>query len=305
MSVSDKIDGNSSRISGTIPVLTKESPWTRSGHLKLAHRLTFKCFGVCFNLFANQAELMQDASAYLPLECEPCSSPSATPSYSLVRCTDSQETSYQLYRNGRWLFARGDRRDLLELFGSTISLDVAEASPLRTFVHAGCVAWGKAAVLIPGRSFSGKTTLVAELVRAGANYYSDEFAVTDRPGMVYPYARPLQVREGGSRRQTQRPVEEFGGTAGIQPLPVGIVIVSSYAPGARWRPRQLSPGIGLLEILDNTVSARRSPAIVLATLKQVVSEALVVRGVRGEASQVVEWITENFGYPKTYFESSK
>jgi hypothetical protein len=157
-------------------------------------------------------------------------------------------------------------------------------------------------VLIPGRSFSGKTTLVAELVRAGANYYSDEFAVIDRPGMVYPYARPLQVREGGSRRQTQRPVEEFGGTAGIQPLPVGIVIVSSYAPGARWRPRQLSPGIGLLEILDNTVSARRSPAIVLATLKQVVSEALVVRGVRGEASQVVEWITENF---ETYFAPSK
>jgi hypothetical protein len=177
MSVADKIDGNSSRIYGTIPVLTKECPWTRSGHLKLAHRLTFKCFGVCFNLFANQAELMRDASAYLLLECEPCSSSSATPRYSLVRRTDSQETSYQLYRNERRLFAGGDRRDLLERFGSTISLDVAEASPLRTFVHAGIVAWGKAAVLIPGRSFSGKTTLVAELARAGATYYSDEFAV--------------------------------------------------------------------------------------------------------------------------------
>lgn len=110
------------------------------------------------------------------MECEPCSSPSATPRYSFVRRTDSQETSYQLYRNGRRLFAGGGRRDLLERFGSTISLDVAEASPLRTFVHAGIVAWGKAAVLIPGRSFSGKTTLVTELVRAGATYCSDGFS---------------------------------------------------------------------------------------------------------------------------------
>lgn len=305
MSVSNKLDGNSSQIFGTIPVLTKECAWTSSGHLELVHRLTFTCFGVCFNLFANQAELMQNALAYLPLECEPCSSPLTTPRYSLLRSTDSRETSYQLCRNGRRLFAGGDRRDLLECFGSTVSLDVAEASPLRTFVHAGIVAWGKAAVLIPGRSFSGKTTLVAELVRAGATYYSDEFAVIDRLGMVYPYARPLQVRETGSGRQTQHPVEEFGGIAGIQPLPVGLVIVSRYAPGARWRPRQLSPGIGLLEILDNTVSARRSPAVVLGTLKQTVSDALVVKGVRGEASQVVEWINAKFGSPKTHFESSK
>jgi hypothetical protein len=248
---------------------------------------------------------MQDALAYLPLECEPCSSPSATPRYSLVRRTDSRETSYHLYRNGRRLFACRDRRDLLDRFGSTISLDVAEASPLRTFVHAGIVGWGKAGVLIPGRSFSGKTTLVAELVRAGATYYSDEFAVIDRLGMVHPYARPLQVRQGDSDRQTQHPVEEFGGVAGIQPLPVELVIVSRYAPEARWRPRQLSPGLGLLEILDNTVSARRSPAVVLGTLKRVVSEALVVRGVRGEASQVVEWITGNLGPSRNHCDSPK
>jgi hypothetical protein len=305
MFVSNKIGGNSSRIVGTIPDLTKECAWTRSGHSKLVHRLTFTCFGVYFSLSANQAELMQDALAYLPLECEPCSSRSTTPRYSILRRTDSQETSYQLYRNGRRIFAGGDRRDLLERFGSTISIDVAEVSPLRTFVHAGIVAWGKAAVLIPGRSFSGKTTLVAELVRAGATYYSDEFAVIDRLGMVYPYARPLQVRESDSGRQTQHPVEEFGGIAGIQPLPIELVIVTRYAPGARWRPRELSPGLGLLEILDNSVSARRSPAVVLGTLKQVVSDALVVRGVRGEASQVVEWITANFGSPKTHFESSE
>ena len=42
------------------------------------------------------------------------------------------------------------------------------------------VTWGRGrAIVIPGRTFSGKSTLVAELVRAGATYYSDEYAVED------------------------------------------------------------------------------------------------------------------------------
>lgn len=164
---------------------------------------------------------------------------------------------------------------------------------------------GKTAVLIPGRSLWGKTTLVAELVRAGATYYSDKFAGIGRQGSVYPYARPLQIRENGSRRQTQRPVEEFGGIPGSRPLPVGLVIVTRYRPGAQWSPRQLSPGIGLLKILDNTISARKSPAVALSTLKQVVSDAVIVRGVRGEASQVVDWIAAHFGSPRAHCESAE
>jgi hypothetical protein len=198
-----------------------------------------------------------------------------------------------------------DRRDLLERFGSVVSLHVAETSPHRTFVHAGVVGWGKAAILIPGRSRFGKTTLVAALVRAGAAYYSDEFAVVNRHGKVYPYPRDLQVRENGSSRQTPRNVEELGGINGTRPLPVGLVIVSRHQAGALWSPRELSPGIGLLHILDNTVSARTSPATVLSSLKHVVSDARIVRGVRGEASAVVDWIAAHFGSPQTAGASAK
>jgi hypothetical protein len=34
-------------------------------------------------------------------------------------------------------------------------------------------------------SYSGKTTLVSELIRAGATYYSDEYAVIDERGRVH------------------------------------------------------------------------------------------------------------------------
>jgi hypothetical protein len=251
-------------------------------------------FGTHFQLWANQADLLEQALLHLPLGCERASSSLDSPRYSLVRTAGA---GYRLERDGRQLFRCTDRVDLLDRFRSVIALDVAETSPLHTFVHAGVVAWGDHAILIPGRSFTGKTTLVAELVRAGAIYYSDEFALLDKQGRVHPYAQPLQIRENGSYRQTERPVQDFGGITGQKPLAVGLVLVGKYQAGGQWRPRQLTPGVGLLRLLDNTVSARRAPATAICTLKQVVSYAVIVRGVRGEASQIVQWIAAHFPSP--------
>jgi hypothetical protein len=256
--------------------------------------LALIAYGVRFSVSANNNQLLKEAAPYLPLNCRNSPSPRSGQKYSLIQASTASKEAYQLQRDGRRLFTCPDREQFLEHFSSIVTLHVAETSCMRTFIHAGVVGWGNRAILIPGRSFSGKTTLVAELVRAGATYYSDEFAVVDKWGMVHPYARPLQVRESGSHRQTQRFVEEFGGIAGHKPLRVGLVIVSRYKPQAQWRPRRLSPGIGMLKLLDNTVSARRSPANALSALKQVVSNASIVRGTRGQASQVIEWIDTHF-----------
>jgi hypothetical protein len=305
VSISNEVDMNSYQNFGMFSPFQKQSDLAASCHLGPGY-LAFTSFGVHFELSASEPRLFREALTYLPLGSKPCVSVSAGPRYSLVRssaASQSDKTTYRLYQDGRRLFTCADQRELLERFGSIVSLHVAEASLKRTFVHAGVVGWGRSAILIPGRSFSGKTSLVAALVRAGATYYSDEFAVVDKRGMVYPYARPLQVRENGSYRQTRCVVEEIGGVAGKRPLPVRLVIVSRYKPGARWAPRQLSPGIGLLKILDNTVSARRSPAIALSTLKQLVSDAVIVKGVRGEVAQVVDWIAARRGPLHAHSES--
>jgi hypothetical protein len=270
--------------------------------------LDIRSFGVQFELSANHAELLRCALPYLPPGSKQSISGSRGARYSLLRycpSSPSMDPAYRLYRNGRRLFSCVDREEFFERFSAVIALRVAETSTIRTFVHAGVVGWGGRAILIPGRSFAGKTTLVTELVRAGATYYSDEFAVVDKRGLVHPYARPLQIRENGSHRQTQRPVEAFGGIAGRKALRTQLVIVGRYMPEAKWTPRQLSPGIGLLKILDNTVSARRSPAIALSTLKQLVSDAVIVKGVRGEAAQVVDWIVGRYGPPHADFESTE
>ncbi|MDT5263317.1 MAG: hypothetical protein QOC61_2321 [Acidobacteriota bacterium] len=198
-----------------------------------------------------------------------------------------------LYAGAALIAGTENTEEALERFESDVRLYVAERAPRRVFVHAGVVGWGGQAILIPGRSLSGKTTLVAELVRAGARYYSDEYAVLDAEGRVHPYARPLAVREGEDLKQTRRRVEEFGGRAGTRPLEVGSIIVSRYERGRRWNPRRLSPGEGVLEMLSNTVSARRSPRRVLAALTNAAKRATTLAGPRGEAVSAAESILKS------------
>jgi hypothetical protein len=147
------------------------------------------------------------------------------------------------------------------------------------------VAWRGRAILLPGRSFRGKSTLVAALVRAGATYYSDEYAVLDDRGRVHPYARPLSLRREGGLGAARLPVEALGGTVGEHPLPVGLVAVTHYRAGAQWRPRRLSPGQATLALLNETVAARSRPVTALRTLHRVAAGAATFRGVRGEAEE--------------------
>ena len=200
-----------------------------------------------------------------------------------------------LYGNSEKLARSMELDQVFEIFESDVQLYVAEMARRRVFVHAGVVGWGGQAIVIPGRSFSGKTTLVAELVRAGATYYSDEYAVLDSRGRVHAYPKLISIREPGTRRQRKSSVETLGGVLGVKPLPVGMVVVSEYRAGARWRPRQLSAGQGALALLSNTVSARRKPGIVLATLQRVVSQAPVLKGIRGDAKEVADSILKSFG----------
>lgn len=182
--------------------------------------------------------------------------------------------------------------DLFNTFESDLRLTVAEFARQRVFVHAGVVGWKGKAIVVPGRSFTGKSSLIVELIRAGATYYSDEYAVFDRYGYVHPFLKPLEIRNNGEYRQRKVEVAQLGGRAGIKPIPVGLVLITEFKEHAHWKPRELSPGKGVLALFANTVSARRSPEQALGALKQVVGSARVLKGVRGEARSVARAILE-------------
>lgn len=185
-----------------------------------------------------------------------------------------------------------DIDSVLDAFESNLQLTVAEWSPLRLFVHAGAVEWKGKAIVIPGSSFSGKTTLVKHLIQAGAKYYSDEYAVLDRRGWVHPYPRPLGLRSHDSGRSEKIRAEDLGGKSGLRPLPVTLIVSTIFKAGAIWRPRRLSAGNGVLELLSHTVNARRRPDLALTTLPKIVANATILKGVRGEASKTADAILD-------------
>jgi hypothetical protein len=187
-----------------------------------------------------------------------------------------------LYRDAMRIARSHDLVAVLGILESEIQLHVAEHARGRIFVHAGVVGWRGRAVVIPGRSMSGKSTLVDALVRAGGTYYSDEYAVLDGRGHVHAHPTPLLLRDGATARANQR-----RDTSVTRPLPVGLVVITRYRAGARWRPRPLSRGRGGIELLAHTVAARRRPAGALRALARALSRASVLKGVRGEASELV------------------
>jgi hypothetical protein len=161
----------------------------------------------------------------------------------------------------------------------------AEATSDMTFLHAGVVGWQGSAIMFPGRSLSGKTTLVRAMLRLGATYYSDEFAVVDSSGLVHPFARPLGIREDSSYAQTKCSAEELGATSGVKPLPMGMAVICKYEAGAQWQPAPLSQGQGALELLANSVAVRSQPDQTLRRLQKLVRHTVFIQGTRGEAHQ--------------------
>jgi hypothetical protein len=250
--------------------------------------LVCEAFGVRVGLRATTAEGLMRLAARLPPGWRRARGRAVERLYSYV---EGGETSARGARRFHLLYADAWRAlraraaaEVEEAFEADAQLFVAAGARARLFVHAGVVGVGGRALLVPGRSFAGKTTLVAELVRAGAAYYSDEYAVLDAEGRVHPYARPLGVRGEGGRARRRVTAEELAGARGTRPLPVGLVYVGEYREGARWRPRRLTRGQGVLALLAHTVAARRQPAQALAVLERVAAHATVLQGTRGEAA---------------------
>lgn len=253
---------------------------------------SFTAYGTRFGVRANDPSILARVPDYLPLGWQPDPSPEVDILYSLRVGGPGKRKGvrhYHLVYAGAGQLARTtDIDQALKSFEAHIQLLTAYLAEGYLFVHAGVVGWQGQAIVIPGRSFSGKTSLVAALVKAGATYYSDEFTLLDRQGLVHPYPVPLSIRDAMGKNARKHSVEQLGGQAGQAPLPVGLIVITTYQAGARWRPRTLSPGRAMLALMDNTVAARKAPEFSLPILQQVAGKARAVKSSRGEAATVIK-----------------
>jgi hypothetical protein len=198
--------------------------------------------------------------------------------------------------NGHRVFERHDslRDDSIQAIGSTIDelvddlhLSIALHATDDVFVHAGVVAWNGVAILLPGRSLAGKSTLVHELVRAGATYLSDEYARITSTGEIAPYPRPLQLRTAGGRRL----VDPFTiGCVAVAPCAPGVVVFTHHRTGAAFEPVVVPPAQAALELFDNTVVAKVAPGRAIMAVAHVARCAVSVRSDRGESADAVSSI---------------
>lgn len=269
------------------------------------------CYGVRLGLRTDVPDLREPLRNCLPPGWKPLREPEVDLLYSLkgggagvdnsshgtggLASRPGMRRFYLAYAEHLRIARSTDLVEVLDALEADISLFVAERAPRRVFVHAGVVGWRGRAILIPGKSHAGKTTLVAELVRAGAEYYSDEYAVLDARGRVHPFPRPLSMRQGTDERPRRTAPEALGGVGGTRPLPVGLVVSTEYREGAVWRPELLSSGQATLALLAHTVPARRRPTTSLRFLRQAIAGAVTLRGARGEAAELAAELLRRAG----------
>jgi hypothetical protein len=259
--------------------------------------LSFVAYGRRFGIRTNTAAILSQLESMLPPGARRAECDTVDVLYSVRAGGTKRGTrvrQFNMAYGGILRIARGLELDrVLDDAEAHLHLTVAAEARNRVFVHAGVVEWGGRAILIPGTSRSGKTTLVEALLRAGATYYSDEYAVLDAAGRVHPFARPLRVRSGGApgRGRKVDPLE-FGARIGRRPVELGLVVVTQFDPGARWRPHRLDSGRGVLALMENAVQARTQPARVLRYLSGAVGAVPIVKGPRPDAGQIVTRVLE-------------
>lgn len=251
--------------------------------------ISFVSHGARIGVRVNDPDALDWLRPYLPPGWRPARSPVVDYLYSLRiggQTRPGLRHFHLLYSGVARLARTHDLDELSSELESALHFNVAVAATQKLFVHAGVVGWHDRAIVMPGRSLSGKTTLVAALVAAGATYYSDEYALFDSRGRVHPYPKALSIRQEDGGRPRRFPAEQLDGRVGSEPLPCAMVVVTDYRARARWRPRALTAGQALLALLDNTPLARTRPEHSLPVLSAAASGAASFESERPDADRI-------------------
>jgi hypothetical protein len=254
-----------------------------------AEAACMESYGVKIGIRATGKGVLDQVVPYLPPDWRPIAPPRRLAAlYSWVvggKPRPGVKTFDVMYMGAKRISRTLDRQALLRDLQFELWPTIALLSPRFVFIHAGVVSWRGSAILIPGRTRTGKSTLVEAMVRAGAEYLSDEFALLDRNGRVHPFAKPISIRTSGTDTNELLPVESIGGSVAEGPLRVGAIVVTRHRDNAKSNFRIVSSGQGMMSLLFNAVAARMSPTRVMRATREASARAVVLRGPRGEAKE--------------------
>ncbi len=170
---------------------------------------------------------------------------------------------------------------------SDLGLFAAEHLSDLVAVHAALVARGDSAILMPGSSMTGKSTLAKTALDQGFIVAGDEYALVDpATGLAHGWPRPIHMR---SEHGWQR----VGGTVEVPPLRVALVaslVFDSDVEGLQTQ--ELTGGELVLNLLAHTICARTRPEDSLRAAASVAQQARGIRGSRGDAGLALAQLAE-------------
>lgn len=224
---------------------------------------------------ADSARLVGFFAGHLAADADPELTAAAI--FDVSACEDPDHL--QLQRDGVVLSHKDTRGGLASQLAAEVATVVSTQATPGLIFHAASVVWNGRALVLPGASGAGKTTLTAQLVYDGLSYLSDELTCVMADGAtVSGFGRPLALKTGSwppLERALQaipdaRDVLRFHGGLLVRPerlnplgagapAPCHAIVFPRRASGRPAALMPLSPGAGSLALLATVVNAGNLP----------------------------------------------
>lgn len=240
------------------------------------HAVAFEVYGARARVAVPVPDLVPRALEQLPVHATRCEPQPGDRSFAIELDSDGD---YLVVEDGRVRERASEIDGALSLLRRRLAFFAVDHARDHLVVSAGVVGYEGRAIVIPGPAMSGKSTLVAALLRAGATYYTDDWAVLDGEGRAHPFSRMLRVRGEGWLS-----VESLGAVHGHAPIHVGVIAQIAFNAGGCWNPRRRTAADGVMMLLGNAYGLDDPPAA-MKIAHNTAAQAVVLEGERGEADE--------------------
>ncbi len=240
----------------------------------------------------------------------------ARTSYDLI--ADGKEPILSLWHEGERLYLGRCRYDLAYILINEIIYQCIEDNRTGHAIHAAAIGFDKGAVLLPGKSGSGKSTFATWLVSQGCNYLTDELVIlAGNEQRLHPFTRPFSIKTGSSSVISSflqyDPKEVISGADGFM-LPhrlvnpdfstfspsLSLILFPEYKEGATSELVKLSAAFGCAKLMECYVNARNIQGHGISQLAEYTRNTPIYQLTYGSFKGLYELLDEAF---PTLFES--
>jgi HprK-related kinase A len=202
---------------------------------------TLRCLGFDWSILTNDPALV-DRITYLYEPCLVGQQDGPRHVFILRSHTSSETPSVSLYRDGRAIVRRAPAGLAIARVVWEVNRGVVEEAQNQLLLHAAAAERDGRVVLLAGPEGSGKSTLVAALVRSGLRYVTDETVAVELPGVtIAPYPKPIALDRGS--------LESLGDLSAAVPSTLATGLEQRLVPAQAIRPDAVASAGGVASLL--------------------------------------------------------